>query len=125
MINKVVFQVEEYKGREQNSILELPICCLVAKSHPALLQSCGLYLPSSFVKGFPRPEYWSGLPFPSPGHLPDPGTELESSALGADSLPLGKPRITDSSAQSEPKTCSIESDQIKLEFDSDAGHRGS
>ena len=28
--------------------------------------------------GFPRQEYGSGLPFPSPGDLPDPGTELES-----------------------------------------------
>ena len=25
--------------------------------------------------GFPRQEYWSGLPFPSPGNLPDPGVE--------------------------------------------------
>ena len=28
--------------------------------------------------GFSRQEYWSGLPFPSPGDLPDPGIELES-----------------------------------------------
>ena len=28
--------------------------------------------------GFPRQEYWSGLPFPSPGDLPDPGIEPES-----------------------------------------------
>ena len=28
--------------------------------------------------GFPRQEYWSGLPFLSPGHLPDPGIEPES-----------------------------------------------
>ena len=28
--------------------------------------------------GFPRQEYWSGLPFPPPGHLPDPVTELVS-----------------------------------------------
>ena len=27
--------------------------------------------------GFPRPEYWSGLPFPSPGDLPNTGIELE------------------------------------------------
>ena len=27
--------------------------------------------------GFPRQEYWSGLPFPSPGDLPNPGLELE------------------------------------------------
>ena len=37
--------------------------------------------------GFPRQEYWSGLPFPSPGDLPDPGMEHGSLALQADSLP--------------------------------------
>ena len=37
--------------------------------------------------GFSRHEYWSGLPFPSPGHLPDPGIEPGSPALRADSLP--------------------------------------
>ena len=31
--------------------------------------------------GFPRPEYWSGLPFPSPGDLPGPGIEPASPAL--------------------------------------------
>ena len=31
--------------------------------------------------GFPRQEYWSGLPFLTPGDLPDPGTELASPAL--------------------------------------------
>ena len=31
--------------------------------------------------GFPRQEYWGGLPFPSPGDLPDPGIEPESPAL--------------------------------------------
>ena len=38
--------------------------------------------------GFPRQKYWSGLPFPSAGDLPDPGIEPESPALQADSLPL-------------------------------------
>ena len=37
--------------------------------------------------GFSRQECWSGLPFPSPGDLPDPGIKPESSALQADSLP--------------------------------------
>ena len=37
--------------------------------------------------GFPRQEYWSGLPFPSPGDLPDPGIKPGSPALQADSLP--------------------------------------
>ena len=36
---------------------------------------------------FSRQEYCSGLPFPSPGDLPDPGIKSESSALQADSLP--------------------------------------
>ena len=36
--------------------------------------------------GFSRQEYWSELPFPSPGDLPDPGTELWSPALQADAL---------------------------------------
>ena len=35
---------------------------------------------------FPRQEYWSGLPFSSPGDLPDPGIEPRSPALQADAL---------------------------------------
>ena len=38
---------------------------------------------------FSRQEYWSVLPFPSPGNLPDPGTEPGSPVLLADSLPRG------------------------------------
>ena len=34
--------------------------------------------------GFPRKEYWSGLPFPFPGDLPDPGIEPMAPALQAD-----------------------------------------
>ena len=37
--------------------------------------------------GFSRQEYWSGLPFPSPEDVPDPGIEPGSPALQADSLP--------------------------------------
>ena len=37
--------------------------------------------------GFSRQEYRSGLPFPSPGDLPDPGIEPRSPALQADALP--------------------------------------
>ena len=46
--------------------------------------------------GFSRQEYWSELPFPPPGDLPNPGIQLGSSALQADSLPLvppGKPML--------------------------------
>ena len=37
--------------------------------------------------GFSRQEYWNGLPFPSPGDLPNPGIEPRSPALQAESLP--------------------------------------
>ena len=40
---------------------------------------------------FSRQEYWSGLPFPSPGDLPNPGIEPRSPALHADSLPSEPP----------------------------------
>ena len=43
--------------------------------------------PGSSVQGFPRQEYWCGLPFPSPGDLPDPGIEpvfLASPALAGE-----------------------------------------
>ena len=46
--------------------------------------------------GFSRQEYWSGLPFPSPGDFPDPGIELRSPALWADTLlsePPGKSQL--------------------------------
>ena len=45
--------------------------------------------------GFSRQECWSGLPFPSPGDLPDPGIKPGSPTLQADALPSeppGKPQ---------------------------------
>ena len=53
---------------------------------------CSLQAPLSM--GFSRQEYWSGLPFPSPGDLPDAGINSGSPALQADSSPTelqGKP----------------------------------
>ena len=44
--------------------------------------------------GFPKQEYWSGLPFPFPGDLPDPGNEPVPSALAGrffSTVPPGKP----------------------------------
>ena len=48
----------------------------------ATLWTVALQAPPSM--GFSRQEYWSGLPFPSPGYLPDPGIEPRSPALRAD-----------------------------------------
>ena len=49
----------------------------------------------SLSMGFSRQGYWSGLPFPSPGDLPNPGIEPRSPTLQADAVasePLGKPK---------------------------------
>ena len=49
--------------------------------------------------GFPRREYWSGLPFPPPGDLPDPGIEAASPALASGFFitePPGKPEFQNS-----------------------------
>ena len=43
---------------------------------------------------FSRQEYWSGLPFPSPGYLPNPGIEPGFPALQADALPSEPPGKT-------------------------------
>ena len=52
--------------------------------------------------GFPRQEYWSGLPFPSSGDLPDPGIKPGSPTLEADALtsePPGKMEVSLSKRQ--------------------------
>ena len=55
----------------------------------------GLARQAPLSMGFSRQEYWSGLPFPSLGDLPNPGTEPRSPAFQADSLATelpGKPQ---------------------------------
>ena len=60
---------------------------LVAKSCLTLVTPWSVTHQASLSMGFSRQEYWSGLPFPSTGDLPDPGIEPGSPALQADSLP--------------------------------------
>ena len=71
---------------------------LVAKSCLTLAIPWTVDHQAPLYVGFSRQEYYSGVPFPSPGDLPNPGTdkgiEPESPALQANSLPsgpLGKP----------------------------------
>ena len=65
------------------------LCCvrgmLVAQSCLTLCNPIDYSPPSSSVSGILQEEYWSGLPFPSPGDLPNPGIEPRSPALQADS----------------------------------------
>ena len=60
---------------------------LVCKSCLTLVTPWTVACQASLSMGFPRQEYWSGLPFPSPGDLPNPRIEPWSPALQADSLP--------------------------------------
>ena len=59
---------------------------LVTKSCPTLAAPWTVAHWALLSMGFSGQEYWSGLPFPSPGDLPDPGIEPGSLALQADFL---------------------------------------
>ena len=61
---------------------------VVPKSCPTLATLWTVVRQAPLSQGFPRQEYWSGLPCPSPGELPNPGTEPMSPALKEGSLPL-------------------------------------
>ena len=54
---------------------------LVTKSCPTLMTSWTVAFQVPLSMWFPRQEYWNGLPFPSPGDLPDPGIKPASPAL--------------------------------------------
>ena len=62
--------------------------------------------------GFSRQEYWSGLPFPSPEDLPDPGIEPRSPALQADALssePPGQQTFREEVSNTEAVEASLQS----------------
>ena len=60
---------------------------LVIKLCPTLASPWTVAHLAPLSMGFPRQGHWSGLPFPSPGDLPDRGIKPGSPALQADSLP--------------------------------------
>ena len=72
-----------------------PLCyCLVTKAYLTLETPWTVAFQGLLTMGFYRQEYWSGLPLPSPGDLPNPGIEPRLPALQADALTsvlLGKP----------------------------------
>ena len=71
-------------------------CCLVTKSCLTLLTPWTVGRQAPLSMGFPRQEYWSGLPFPSPGDLSDPKTKATSPELAGGLFttePSGKPGV--------------------------------
>ena len=70
-------------------------CCIVAKLCSTLCNPWTVDRQAPLFTGFPRQEYWSGLPFPSTGYLPDPGINPVSPALAGgffNSEPSRKPK---------------------------------
>ena len=70
----------EKPGRLQSSSVQLLSCVQLFATPWTLVPQAPL------STGLSRQEYWSGLPFPSPEDLPNPGTEPRSPALQTDSL---------------------------------------
>ena len=78
------------------TVLASPSESEVAQSCPTLCNPWTVAYQAPLSMGFSRQECWSGLPFPSPGDLPDPGIKPWSPALRADALPSeppGKPEL--------------------------------
>ena len=74
---------------------------VASESESEVTQSCWLFVTPRTVAhqappsmGFSRQDYWSGLPFPSPGDLPDPGIEPGSPNFPADALTSEPPFIS-------------------------------
>ena len=63
------------------------LCAKSFQSHPTLCNPMDCSLPGSSIHRISRQKYWSGLPYPSPGDLPDPG--IERSSLMSPSLAGG------------------------------------
>ena len=77
----------------QETLVKLVVCVCESCSRVQLfvtLWTVAHWAPLSV--GFPRQEYWTGLPCSSPGNLPDPGTEPGSPALQAESLQFESPK---------------------------------
>ena len=64
---------------------------LVAQSCPILCDPMAVVCQAPLSIGFSRQDYWSGLPFSSPGDLPNPGIKPGFLALQVDSLPPEPP----------------------------------
>ena len=85
----VLYQIDSW-------MIDFCCCCLVTKSCLTLVTPWTVANQAPLSIQFPRQEYWSGLPFPSPGDLPDPGGKPASPAMAGGFFtaePPGKPSL--------------------------------
>ena len=98
-----------------NKVHNVCCCCFVAKSHQTLVNPWAVAHQAPLSMEFPKQEYWSGLPFPSPGDLPNTGIEprywTHVSCLAGRFFttgPLGKPKV-----RNESETRSVMSNSLQ------------
>ena len=89
-----LFLVAFYLSPGPLSDIESESVSLPVKSNSLQLHAWTVAHQAPLSMGFSRQEYWSGLPFPSPGDFPNPGMDPESPALAGGFIttePSGKP----------------------------------
>ena len=81
----MVLTILEHQTSYQQGVCVCVCVCVCARARsqlwPTLLTPCTVAFQAPLSMGFPKQEYWSGLPSPSPGDLPNPGIEPMSPAL--------------------------------------------
>ena len=90
---------------------------LLAQLYPTLATSSTAVCQASLSMEFSRQEHWSGLPFPTPGDLPNPGIEPGSPTLQADSLPSeppGKSHIVIVKRHGPPRSAAFLTDFVSV-----------
>ena len=80
----------EKSEKARQPLSRVQLCALPSVMHNSAIPWMAAHQ-ASLSAGFSRQEQWSGLPFPSPGDLSDPGIEPGSPALQADSLQSESP----------------------------------
>ena len=100
-MSKRRFRLVDYKKKKKRKMSSGTSCavrCLVSQSCPISVTPWTVAHQAPLSMGFPRQEFWSGLPSPTPGDLPNTEIEPRSPTLQEDSLPSeppGKPMNTE------------------------------
>ena len=104
MMIKAWHDLQSIKKQKPQALTSILILCKFQTNEPVKLLSCvqlfviprTVAYQASLSMEFSRQEYWSRLPFPSQGDLPNPGIEPRSPALQADTLLSELPKIYNS-----------------------------
>ena len=91
MFLKVHYELMHIHSRKSGKLRKVKVKVLVTQSCLTLVTAWTVAHQDPVSMGFSRQEYWSGLPFLSPGDLPNPGIEPRSPALQAGPLPSEPP----------------------------------